>query len=58
MNDKPVRLEEDYELIVNNYSHQGEGIGRVNNFAVFVPGTILGEKVKVKITEVKKNFAR
>jgi len=41
MNDKPVRLEEDYELIVNNYSHQGEGIGRVNNFAVFVPGTIL-----------------
>ena len=58
MKDKPVRLEEDHELIIKNYSHQGEGIGRVNNFTVFVPGTILDEKVKVKITEVKNNFAR
>ncbi|HZK61276.1 MAG TPA: 23S rRNA (uracil(1939)-C(5))-methyltransferase RlmD, partial [Anaerovoracaceae bacterium] len=58
MKDKPVHLKEDYEFIVNGYSHQGEGIGRVNNFTVFVPGTILGEKIRVKITEVKKNFAR
>lgn len=58
MNDKPVQLEEDHELIINSYSHQGEGIGRVNNFTVFVPGAILGERVRVKIKEVKKNFAR
>jgi len=58
MNDKPVRLEEDHELVINSYSHQGEGIGRVNNFTVFVPGAILGERVRVKIKEVKKNFAR
>ena len=58
MNDKPVQLEESYELFINNYSHQGEGIGRVNNFTVFVPGAILGERVRVKISEVKKNFAR
>ncbi|MCK4309633.1 MAG: TRAM domain-containing protein, partial [Candidatus Atribacteria bacterium] len=58
MKDKPVQLEEDYELIINSYSHQGEGIGRVNNFTVFVPGAILGERVRVKISEVKKNFAR
>ncbi len=58
MKDKPVRLEENYELIINGYSHRGEGIGRVNNFTVFVPGVILGERVRVKISEVKKNFAR
>lgn len=58
MKDKPVHLEENYELIINGYSHQGEGIGRVNNFTVFVPGAILGERVRVKISEVKKNFAR
>jgi 23S rRNA (uracil1939-C5)-methyltransferase len=58
MRDKPVRLEEDHELIINNYSHQGEGIGRIDNFTVFVPGAILGERVRVKISEVKKNFAR
>jgi 23S rRNA (uracil1939-C5)-methyltransferase len=58
MKDKPVRLEENHELIINGYSHQGEGIGRINNFTVFVPGAILEEKVRVKIIEVKKNFAR
>ena len=58
MKDKPVRLEEDHELIINSYSHQGEGIGRIDNFTVFVPGAILGERVRVKIIEVKKNFAR
>ena len=58
MKEIPVRLEENYELIINSYSHQGEGMGRVNNFTIFVPGSILGEKVRVKIKEVKKNFAR
>jgi len=58
MKDKPVQLEENYELVINSYSHQGEGMGRVNNFTVFVPGAILGERVRVKIKEVKKNFAR
>jgi len=58
MKDKPVRLEEDHELIITGYSHQGEGIGRLNNFTVFVPGAILGERVRVKISETKKNFAR
>ena len=58
MKDKPVRLEEKYELIINGYSHQGEGIGRVDNFTVFVPEAILRERVRAKINEVKKNFAR
>jgi len=58
MKDKPVHLEESYELFINNYSHQGEGIGRMDNFTIFVPGAILGERVRVKISEVKKNFAR
>jgi len=54
----PVSPEEKYEIMINNVSHQGEGIGRINNFAVFVSGAISGEKARVKITEVKKNFAR
>jgi len=34
MKNKPVRLEENYKLIINSYSHQGEGIGRINNFTI------------------------
>ena len=58
MKDKPVQLEKNYVTIIEGYSHQGEGIGRVNNFTVFVPGSILGERVRVQISEAKKNFAR
>lgn len=55
---KPVSLGESYEIEITGLSHQGEGIGRVNNFAVFIPGAIPQEKVKVKIKELKKNLAR
>jgi len=54
----PVNLEEKYEIIIKNISHQGEGIGRVDNFAVFVPGAMIGEEIKIKIIEIRKNFAR
>lgn len=49
---------EKYEFKITGLSHQGEGIGRVNNFAIFVIGAIPGEKVQVEIRAIKKNFAQ
>jgi predicted RNA-binding protein with TRAM domain len=36
---------------------RGDGIARINNFVVFVPGTNAGDKVKVRITAVGSSFA-
>jgi tRNA/tmRNA/rRNA uracil-C5-methylase (TrmA/RlmC/RlmD family) len=36
----------------------GEGVGRRDDFVVFVPFVLVGEVVEVEITEVKKRFAR
>ena len=36
---------------------RGDGIARMNNFVIFVPGTNAGDKVKVKITMVRDTFA-
>jgi tRNA/tmRNA/rRNA uracil-C5-methylase (TrmA/RlmC/RlmD family) len=36
----------------------GEGVGRVEQFVVFVPFVVPGEEVRAEITEVKKQFAR
>ena len=58
MKNIPVKLEEKVEITMDSVSHQGEGIGRVENFAIFVPGVIKAEKIRVKITEIRKNFAR
>ena len=46
------------ELNIHDIAFGGEGVGRVDEFVVFVPFVIVGETVAAEITEVKKNFAR
>lgn len=46
------------EVAIHGLGHAGEGVGRVQNLAVFVPGALPGEKIRTKLTQVKKTFAR
>jgi 23S rRNA (uracil1939-C5)-methyltransferase len=45
-------------LTIGDIAFGGEGVGRVDDFVVFVPFVLVGETVEVEVTEVKKNFAR
>ena len=36
--------------------HSGEGIGKVEDFTVFVPGALPGENISTQITLVKKKL--
>jgi tRNA/tmRNA/rRNA uracil-C5-methylase (TrmA/RlmC/RlmD family) len=45
-------------LTIHDVAFGGEGVGRVDEFVVFVPFVLVGETVEAEITEVKKNFAR
>lgn len=54
----PVVSGQEVELNIHGYGHEGEGVGRYRDFTVFVNGALQGEMVRVKISEVKKNFAR
>jgi tRNA/tmRNA/rRNA uracil-C5-methylase (TrmA/RlmC/RlmD family) len=45
-------------LTIHDLAFGGEGVGRVDDFVVFIPFVITGETVEAEITEVKKNFAR
>jgi 23S rRNA (uracil1939-C5)-methyltransferase len=45
------------ELDIIDISYEGKGIGKVEGFAVFVPDTIPGDRAKVKLTKVKRNYA-
>lgn len=54
----PVKIGDEEQIIFTGLTDAGEGVGRVQGFAVFVPFAVPGDKGKVKITEVKKNFAR
>ena len=45
------------ELEITTVAFGGDGIGRVDNFVVFVPFVIEGERVEVEIVEVKRRYA-
>lgn len=45
------------ELDITTVAFGGDGIGRVENFVVFVPFVLTGERVEVEIVEVKRRFA-
>jgi tRNA/tmRNA/rRNA uracil-C5-methylase (TrmA/RlmC/RlmD family) len=54
----PLKLTDKITLTIHDLAFGGEGVGRLDDFVVFVPFVIAGEMVEAEITEVKKNFAR
>jgi tRNA/tmRNA/rRNA uracil-C5-methylase (TrmA/RlmC/RlmD family) len=54
----PLKIGDKLTLTINDIAFGGEGVGRVDDFVVFVPFVLVGETVEAEITEVKKNFAR
>ncbi len=53
-----LKLGDKITLTIHDLAFGGEGVGRVDEFVVFVPFVITGETVEAEITEVKKQFAR
>ena len=46
----------EYIIKIDSYGHEGEGVGKINNFTVFVKGAIKGETVKIKLIKVNKTY--
>ena len=53
-----LKVGDQVTLTIHDIGFGGEGVGRVDDFVVFVPFVIIGETAAVEITEVKKQFAR
>ncbi len=54
---KPVKPGDEVEVTIEATASKGDGIAKVNGFVVFVKGAKQGDKLKIKITEVKARFA-
>lgn len=54
-----MEIEKNKEYIVDilDNGYEGEGIAKINNFTIFIQGAIKGEKCKILIVKVNKNFA-
>ena len=53
----PVKVGDEVLVTIHGIGSSGEGVGRVDDFTVFVPFALPGETVKVVINMVKKTYA-
>jgi 23S rRNA (uridine2552-2'-O)-methyltransferase len=54
---KPVKPGDEIEVTIDAVASKGDGIAKKDGFVIFVKGTKQGDKVKVRITDVKARFA-
>jgi translation initiation factor 2 subunit 2 len=58
-NDAPTGLKagDVIELLIHDVGKKGDGVGKLENYLVVVPGTVKGTRVKVKITNISGTTA-
>ncbi|OGP68142.1 MAG: hypothetical protein A2W27_07535 [Deltaproteobacteria bacterium RBG_16_44_11] len=53
-----MQLKDRVEIKIESVAFGGAGVGRVNNFVVFVPFAAPDDELEIEITQLKKKFAR
>ncbi len=53
----PVEEGKVYDAKIEDIGREGDGLARIQNFVVFIPGTKVGDQVKVRITRVLRRMA-
>lgn len=54
---KPVKVGEELEVTITELSRKGDGVTRVQGYVIFIPNATEGQKVKIKVTTIRPNFA-
>ena len=54
----PVKVGEQYDVTIEAISNRGDsGVAKIEGFVIFIPGTKVDEKIKVKITKIGNGYA-
>lgn len=52
----PIKKNTHFEMTIEDLGSKGEGIGKINDFTIFVEGAIPGDQIEVRIIKVKKTY--
>jgi len=55
--EKPVKVGEELDVTVSELSRRGDGVARIEGFVIFIPNTKQGMQAKIRIKEIRPNFA-
>ena len=51
-----IKKNECYEISIVDMAEDGQGIGKIGDFVVFVKDTVIGDVAKVKLVKVLKHY--
>ena len=57
MNTVPIEKNKEYIVDIIDNGFEGEGIAKIDDFTIFIPNAIKGEKIKVLIVKVLSSYA-
>jgi predicted RNA-binding protein with TRAM domain len=55
--EKPVEEGKEYEVEIEDLSRRGDGLAKIEGFIIFIPGTKPGDRVNIRVTQVRDRFA-
>jgi 23S rRNA (uracil1939-C5)-methyltransferase len=53
----PVRIDQEVEVAIDSLAYGGNGVARLNGFVLFVRRGLPGDRVRARVTKVKRNHA-
>jgi predicted RNA-binding protein with TRAM domain len=53
----PVKEAEELSVVIESVAEKGDGVAKKQGFVIFVPGTKVGDKVKIRVKKVAKKVA-
>lgn len=51
-----LQKNQEFTAVIQSVTNQGEGIAKLDGFAVFVPGAVTGDEAVIRLVKVKKNY--
>ncbi|MEW6329053.1 MAG: TRAM domain-containing protein [Candidatus Micrarchaeota archaeon] len=54
---KPVKVGDELDVTIEAIASKGDGIAKIEGFVIFVPNAKEGEKIRIRVTDVKRSCA-
>lgn len=51
-----IKKNNDYEVDIIDINHDGQGVGKIDKYTVFVDGVLVDERVKIKLIKANKTY--